>query len=406
LSRALLIVLDSVGVGGAPDAASFGDAGADTVGHIAEACAEGRAGGAGRSGPLRVPNLVAHGLGEACRIATGRTPPGLEGKAARGLYGAAEEVSSGKDTPSGHWELAGLPVDFDWGYFPREASVFPEDLIRDLVEQGGLPGVLDAGHASGTAIVQQLGEEHLRTGKPICYTSADSVFQIAAHEEAFGLERLHGLCETARRLVDPLKIGRVIARPFLGRDPASFRRTANRRDYATPPHGPTLLSRASEAGREVVSIGKIGDIFAHAGTGRVVKTDGNAALLDAALAAFSKLRDGGLVAANLIDFDTLYGHRRDIAGYAAALEAFDLALPEIQAALRPGDLCVVAADHGCDPTWAGSDHTRERIPVLAFGPGFAAGPIGLRRSFADVGATIALHLGLGPGQHGEAFAGD
>ncbi len=305
MSRALLIVLDSVGIGGAPDAARFGDEGGDTVGHIAEAAARGEADRAGlRAGPLRLPNLVALGLGEACRIAAGRVPAGLEGSPSLGAYGAAEEISSGKDTPSGHWEIAGAPVEFDWGYFPDAEPAFPKALIDALVAEGRLPGVLGDRHASGQAIVEELGEEHVRTGKPICYTSADSVFQIAAHEEAFGLDRLYELCRLARRLVDPLGVGRVIARPFVGADARSFRRTANRKDYATPPHEPTLLRRASEVGRAVVSVGKIGDIFAHDGTGDEVKADGDAALLDAALAAFCRLPEGGLVFVNLNDFDT------------------------------------------------------------------------------------------------------
>jgi phosphopentomutase len=404
VTRALLLILDSVGVGGAADAAAFGDEGGDTVGHIAEAAARGEADRSGlRRGRLAAPNLVALGLGEACRIATGRTPPGLEGEARRGAYGAAEEISSGKDTPSGHWELAGVPVPFDWGYFPRTEPAFPKALTDALIDRGALPGILGDRHASGTAIIAELGEEHVRTGKPICYTSADSVFQIAAHEEAFGLQRLYALCETARELVDPYGIGRVIARPFVGADAGSFRRTANRRDYATPPPEPTLLRRASDAGRAVVSVGKIGDIFAHDGTGRIVKAVGNDALLDAALGALADLPEGGLVVANLIDFDTEFGHRRDVAGYAAALEAFDARLPEIEAALAPGDLCVVTADHGCDPTFRGADHTRERVPVLAFGPNVAARSIGLRRTFADVGATLGAHLGLGPGPYGEPF---
>ena len=405
MTRALLIVLDSVGIGGAADAARFGDEGSDTVGHIAEAAARGEADRAGlRAGPLRLPNLVALGLGEAARIATGRTPPGLQGAPQDAAYGAAEEVSSGKDTPSGHWEIAGCPVPFDWGYFPKTEPAFPRSLTDALIAEAGLPGVLGDRHASGTQVIEELGEAHVRTGKPICYTSADSVFQIAAHEEAFGLARLYEVCAVARRLVDPLGIGRVIARPFVGDDAASFRRTSNRRDYAVKPPGPTLLARASEAGRTVVSIGKISDIFAHDGTGETVKASGNAALLDAALAAFRGLPDGGLVVANLIDFDTEFGHRRDVAGYAAALEAFDARVSDIRAALKPGDLCVITADHGCDPTWTGADHTRERVPVLALGPDVRAGSIGLRRSFADIGATLGVHLGLGTGLHGEAIA--
>lgn len=406
MTRALLIVLDSVGVGGARDAEKFGDAGSDTVGHIAEAAAAGRADRDGlRSGRLRLPNLVAFGLGEACRIATGRTPPGLDGGATESAHGAAEEISSGKDTPSGHWEIAGCPVPFDWGYFPRTEPAFPKALTDALVSEGSIPGILGNRHASGTQIIEELGEEHVRTKKLICYTSADSVFQIAAHEEAFGLDRLYRLCEVARRLVDPLGIGRVIARPFVGDSARTFARTANRRDYAVKPPEPTLLSRASAAGREVVSVGKISDIFAHDGTGRTVKAAGNAALLDAALEAFASLAEGGLVFVNLIDFDTEFGHRRDVAGYAAALEAFDARVPEIRAALGPGDLCVVTADHGCDPTFRGADHTRERVPVLSFGPGVTPRSIGLCRSFADVGATLGAHLGLGTGRHGESFLG-
>lgn len=400
----MLMVLDSVGIGGAPDAGAFGDEGGDTVGHIAEAAAAGRADGAGlRSGPLRLPNLVQLGLGQACRIATGRVPPNLEGAADRGVWAAAREISSGKDTPSGHWELAGCPVLFDWGYFPKTEPAFPQALISELVARGDVPGILGDRHASGTQIIAELGEEHVRTGKPICYTSADSVFQIAAHEEAFGLERLYRLCELARKLVDPLGIGRVIARPFVGTDPQTFERTANRRDYAVRPPEPTLLDRATAAGREVVSVGKIGDIFAHSGTGRIVKASGNAALFDAALENFRTLADGGLLVVNLIDFDTLFGHRRDVAGYAAALEAFDARLPDLFAALREGDLAIVTADHGCDPTWRGADHTREQVPALAFGPGVRTGSGGQRTSFCDVAATLGVHLGIGPGRHGTAL---
>ena len=404
MTRALLLVLDSVGIGGASDAGDYGDAGADTVGHIAEAAARGEADREGlRAGPLRLPNLIRLGLGEACRLATGRVPPGLEGAVAGGLWGAAEEISTGKDTPSGHWELLGVPVPFAWGYFPREIPAFPKALTDALIERGGVPGVLGNRHASGVEIIVELGEEHVRTGRPICYTSADSVFQIAAHEEIFGVQRLYGLCEIARTLLDPLNIGRVIARPFTGDSAATFERTANRRDYAVPPPEPTLLARASAAGREVVSVGKIGDIFAHHGTGRIVKAAGDAALLGAALSAFAGLGPGGLTIANLIDFDSEFGHRRDVAGYAAALEAFDARVPEIEAALGDGDLCVITADHGCDPTWPGADHTRERVPVLAFGAGVGPGPIGLRESFADVGASIGVHLGLGAGRCGEPW---
>ncbi|GJD90370.1 MULTISPECIES: phosphopentomutase [Methylobacterium] len=394
MARALLIVLDSVGIGGAPDAAAYGDAGADTLGHIAEGCAGGAGDRAGlRSGRLRLPHLATLGLGLAAAGASGRVPPGLEiAGPARGAWGHAVETAAGKDTPSGHWEIAGLPMREPWGHFPDTRPAFPEALTRALIERGGIPGILGDCHAAGAAIVARLGAEHLRTGRPICYTSADSVFQIAAHEEAFGLERLYDLCRTARALCDDYRIGRVIARPFLGDAETGFRRTGNRRDFAVAPPGETLLDLAS--GRAVVSVGKIGDIFAHRSTGREVKAAGNRAGLDAALAAFHDLPEGGLVFLNLVDFDTEYGHPRDLPGYAAALEAFDARIPEIDAILRPGDLCLITADHGNDPTWTGTDHTREQVPVLAFGPGIPAGPVGRRASLSDIGATVARHLGL------------
>jgi phosphopentomutase len=405
MARAFMLVLDSVGIGAAPDAASYDDEGADTVGHIAEACAHGAADREGlRSGPLRLPNLVRLGLGEACRMSTGRVPPGLEGKVAPGgRYGCGVEISKGKDTPSGHWELAGVPVPFDWGYFPRTVPCFPDELVVALCEQADLPGILGNGHASGTEIIAELGEEHMRTGKPICYTSADSVFQIAAHEESFGLDRLYHVCGVARRLLDPFGIGRVIARPFVGGSAETFTRTGNRRDYSVPPPAPTLLDRASQAGRDVITVGKIADIFAHSGTGRVLKANGNAALFDRTLEGIAALADGGLLFANFIDFDTIHGHRRDPAGYAAALEAFDARVPEIQAALKSGDIVVITADHGCDPTWRGSDHTREKVPILAFGPSAGSGSIGCRDTFADVAAAVSGHLSLASPSAGTGF---
>ncbi|MER2248525.1 phosphopentomutase [Methylorubrum podarium] len=405
MARALLIVLDSVGIGGAPDAEHYGDAGSDTVGHIAEACAAGRGDRPGlRAGPLRLPNLAALGLGLACEGATGRVPPGLAPAGApQALWGHAVETAAGKDTPSGHWEIAGVPVREAWGHFPDTHPAFPAELTAALIARAGLPGILGDRHASGTAIIDRFGAEHVRTGRPICYTSADSVLQIAAHEEAFGLERLYETCRIARELCDPYRVGRVIARPFLGSAAEGFHRTSRRKDFSlTPPPG-TLLDVLDAAGRAVVSVGKIGDIFAHRATGREIKPAGNAACLDAALDAFAGLPDGGFVFLNLVDFDTEHGHRRDVPGYAAELEAFDARLPEIRAALRPGDLCVVTADHGNDPTWTGTEHTREQVPVLAFGPALAPGPIGRRDSFADIGASVAAHLGLPPLGAGRAW---
>ncbi|APH70316.1 phosphopentomutase [Aquibium oceanicum] len=404
MARAFLFVLDSFGIGGAPDAKAFGDFGSDTLGHIARAAARGEADRPGlRGGPLNLPNMLALGLGEAAELASGSYPDGVERTEPRGFFGAAQEVSSGKDTPSGHWEIAGVPVPFDWGYFPDETPSFPKDLTDTIIAQAKLPGILGNCHASGTEIIARLGEEHVRTGKPICYTSADSVFQIAAHEEHFGLERLYELCEIVRKLVDPLNIGRVIARPFLGETAADFERTANRRDYAVPPAEPTLLDRVTDAGHKVIAVGKIGDIFAHQGVSEVRKAAGNMGLFDKALGAMEDASDGDLVFANFVDFDSLFGHRRDVAGYAAALEDFDRRLPEALAKLKDGDLLVLTADHGCDPTWKGTDHTRERVPVLCFGPGYADGPIGVRQTFADIGETVAAHLGLAPGPHGTSF---
>ena len=404
MTRAILIVLDSVGIGAAADAASYGDAGADTLGHIAEAAASGAADRAGlRAGPLRLPNLDRLGLGRAAAASRGAPLPGLGTVPAEGWWGYGVEVSKGKDTPSGHWEIAGVPVTFAWGYFPNTIPTFPADLTEALVREARLPGILGNKHASGTEIVAELGEEHVRTGMPICYTSADSVLQIAAHEESFGLERLYAVCEIARRLVDPLNIGRVIARPFVGTGAADFRRTPNRRDYAIPPPEPTLLDRAVAEGRQVLAIGKIGDIFAHRGISAVTKAPNDEAMFDALLAAVAKAGDGDLVFANFVDFDMLYGHRRDVAGYAAALEAFDRRLPELLAVLRPGDLVVITADHGNDPTFRGTDHTREHVPILASGPGLGSGTIGRRETLADIGETVAVHLGLAPGRHGRSF---
>ena len=405
MARAFLFVLDSFGIGGAQDAERYDDLGANTLGHIAEFCAAGAADRAGlRSGPLRLPNMSALGLLHAAQSACGDFPAGMPvPERLFGLYGAADEVSCGKDTPSGHWEIAGTPVTFDWGYFASEGDAFPPELIEAICREADVPGILGNCHASGTDIIARHGEEHIRTGKPICYTSTDSVFQIAAHETHFGLDRLMALCQTVRRLVDPLNIGRVIARPFVGETAASFERTGNRRDFSVLPPEPTLLDRLVEAGRTVHAVGKIGDIFAHQGVSRVIKANGNEALMDATLKAMDEAADGDLVFTNFVDFDMIYGHRRDVPGYAAALEAFDSRLGDVHRRMKPGDLLVLTADHGCDPTWRGTDHTRERVPILAYGTGIAARDIGLRQSFADIGETVAAHLAVPRGKYGRSF---
>lgn len=397
VKRALILMMDSFGIGATPDACYFQDQGSNTLGHIASWSL------AQRGRPLILPHLEDLGLGAAAREATGKLPSGfLKRDDFTGLYAAAAERSKGKDTPSGHWELAGVPVLFDWGYFPKTVPSFPPELTQALIEQGGLPGILGNCHASGTEIIAALGDEHIASGKPIVYTSADSVLQIAAHEESFGLERLLTLCKLARKLVDPYNIGRVIARPFTGTS-GSYRRTPNRKDLAVPPPAPTLLDKLVERGSQVLAIGKIGDIFAHHGISRVIKGDTNAALFDATLAAMDEAGDGDLIFTNFVDFDQSFGHRRDPGGYADALEAFDTRLPELLAKLQPGDLALITADHGCDPTWIGTDHTREYVPLIFFGPGVAGGNGGRRESFADGGQTLAQHLGLPPLEAGRSL---
>jgi len=406
MPRAFVFVLDSFGIGGADDAEKFGDVGANTFGHILEACAAGKGDREGlRSGPLSLPNMMSLGLGQAA-LDAGYHFNADEHPGASSFYGAAQEVSSGKDTPSGHWEIAALPVPFEWGYFPKTMPTFPADFTEAVVREAQLPGILADCHASGTEVIAQFGEEHIRTGKPIFYTSADSVIQIAAHETHFGLERLYQLCKIVRRHADPLNVGRVIARPFVGETAAAFQRTPNRKDFATPPPEPTLLDRLTARGSKVIAVGKIGDIFAHCGIGEVRKGANNMDMFDKALEAMDDAGDGDFVFANFVDFDSEFGHRRDVPGYAAALEAFDRRVPEAIARLKSGDMLILTADHGNDPTWPGTDHTRERIPIMGTAPGMAGGDVGLRLTFADIGETVAEHLGLPAGRHGTSFYKD
>jgi phosphopentomutase len=396
MPRAFILLLDSVGLGATPDAASFGDAGVNTLGHVA-------AWAAGTGAGLQLPNLEALGLGAAAQLACGQWPQGFERRAGFGAaYGAARELSTGKDTQSGHWEIAGLPVDFDWGYFPRQIPAFPQQLTDALQARTGVPGFLGNCHASGAEIINRMGDEHVVSGKPILYTSADSVFQIAAHEQHFGLERLYALSEAAFELVKPYHIGRVIARPFLG-EKGQYRRTSNRHDYAVKPPKATLLDHVRDAGGEVLALGKVGDIFAQQGVSRVLKGKDNMSLFDALLQVASEAAPTSLSFVNFVDFDQLFGHSRDVAGYAAALREFDARLPEFIARMVPGDLAVITADHGCDPTWSGSDHTREHIPMLFFGPGLKARSLGVSSTFSDIGQTLASHLGVAPLAHGRSL---
>ena len=383
MTRAFLVVIDSVGIGGAPDAGDYfngtvPDTGANTVGHIARTVA------------LEVPTLDALGLGAALRLASGMEAPGL-GRAPTGAWGAATEASRGKDTPSGHWEIMGVPVPWEWRVFPDARPAFPPELTAEIARLAGTDGILGDRHASGTVIIEEEGPAHLQTGRPIVYGSADSVIQIACHEDAFGLGRLIALCEALAPRAHAMRVGRVIARPFVG-EAGGFRRTGNRRDFAVAPPGPTLLDRAQAAGRRVHAVGKIGDIVSMHGIDTLAKgTDAH--LMEALHILADTAEEGALVVANLVEFDSDYGHRRDVPGYARHLEWFDGRLASLIARLREEDLLVVTADHGNDPTWVGTDHTRERVPVLAHGLGTRE--LGLM-GFADVGALVARHLGIAP----------
>lgn len=393
MARAFLVVMDSVGIGGAPDAGRYHngavpDTGANTLGHIAQACAAGDA-EKGRSGPLHLPFMASLGLGPALRAASGLHVPSLDAPLA-GRWAVATEISAGKDTPSGHWELAGLPVPWDWHYFTDTDNAFPPDLRQFVAQAAGTAGILGNRHAPGTAIIEALGAEHLRTGWPICYTSADSVFQIAAHEDAFGLERLLTLCGEIAPRLHAMRVGRVIARPFKGDAATGFIRTPNRRDFAIPPPEPVLSNWVQDAGRRCHAVGKIGDIFSMAGFDTVCKGD-DATLMTHLTRLVSDAAEGSLTFANFVEFDSLFGHRRDVTGYARALEWFDGEIARIAARLRPGDMLVLTADHGNDPSWVGTDHTRERVPVLVAGAG--VGEIG-QIGFRDVATIVAKHLGV------------
>lgn len=399
MSRAFLIVLDSVGIGGAPDADQYfngtvPDTGANTVLHIAQACAAGQA-ETGRSGPLTLPTLDALGLGRAVKLACGEEVPGLAATPT-GRWAVATERSKGKDTPSGHWELAGLPVPWDWTYLPNTMPCFPDEITQRICALAGTDAILGNCHSNGVKIIDRFGAEHLQSGCPICYTSADSVVQIAAHEETFGLDRLLTLCEDIAPMCHARKIGRVIARPFVGRV-GQFERTTNRRDYAIAPPQPVLTNWVQDAGQDVIAIGKISDIFSMSGIDRAYKGS-DVTLMRHVMHQIKIAPQGAMIFANFVEFDSKFGHPRDVAGYARALEWFDAQLARAMQDLQPDDLLLITADHGNDPTWVGSDHTRERVPVLMSGA--AQGEVG-HIGFADVAASIADHLNVasqGPGQ--------
>ena len=387
--RMLVIILDSVGIGALPDAGEFGDAGADTLGNIARHC-----------NGLRVPTLESMGLGCIAPL-TGINPV----SAPLAMFGKMAEISRGKDTTSGHWEMAGCPL---FEPFPVYPQGFPAEVIDAFCRYAGTL-VLGNKAASGTEIIAELGDEHLRTGYPIVYTSADSVFQIAAHEEVIPVSRLYELCLIAREkvMVGNHAVGRIIARPFIGSS-GNFIRTANRHDYSVPPPDLTLLDRLTGAGYPVTGIGKISDIFAARGISRSFPTKSNRQGMDVLIELVSAGDDGGLVMANLVDFDSAYGHRNDILGYARALEEFDQQLKNLLSRMTESDLLLITADHGCDPTFPGTDHTREYVPLLAYTPEWrqknrSGISLGIRQSFADLGATIADNFSLAPLKYGTSF---
>ncbi|MGI5309215.1 phosphopentomutase [Rheinheimera sp. WS51] len=398
MAKAVILVLDSFGIGYSADAAKFNDVGANTFASIASEFVKQK----GRQ--LALPHLSSLGLVKAATEASlGLQPKVADVDQLKGSYGYAQELSSGKDTPSGHWEMAGVPVLFDWGYFAKKTNSFPDELIQELCQRTGVSGILGNCHASGTDILVKLGDEHIKTGKPICYTSSDSVFQVAAHEQHFGLEALLDFCLVARELLDKYNIGRVIARPFLGDNADNYARTGNRRDFSVLPPEPTVLDKLSKAGGQVISIGKIADIFAHQGISTNIKATGLEELVNTSLAQMTQQPDNSLIFTNLVDFDQNYGHRRDPIGYGEALEYFDGRLAEIMAACDKDTLLILTADHGCDPTWPGTEHTREYIPVLVYQPGTQAVNLGKRNSFADIGQTLAAYFSLEPMPYGESF---
>ncbi|MBY6195983.1 phosphopentomutase [Vibrio hangzhouensis] len=405
MKRTIVLVLDSLGIGSTQDASLYGDLGADTFGHIATWCSSEEGGKTHARGVLKIPNLSKLGLVHAHKESTGKWSSGLSGtEHPVGAYGFAAELSVGKDTPSGHWEMMGVPVIEPWGMFSNRQDSFPKDLLERIYRRAGLKGSLGNCHSSGTEVLDVFGKEHITSGLPIFYTSADSVFQIACHEESFGLERLYQLCEIVRDELDSYNIGRVIARPFKGLCKNTFKRTGNRKDYCVPPPNPTLLERlVSELNAHVIGIGKISDIFAGRGITKKVTATGIPDLFEATKNELLLAEENSLIFTNFVDFDSEYGHRRDVAGYARALEYFDSRVMELIELMEEEDILIITADHGCDPTWHGSDHTRENIPILVFGKNVTPGSFGRRESFADIAQSLTEYYGLSPMSYGNSF---
>jgi len=426
MARAIIVVLDSFGVGYSNDAKNFGDVGANTFINLARHYFN------EKNNIIQLPNLGDLGLHEISRQASsakiwqtldqeitkaGRDFTEFYKKPQKGAFGYMKEISTGKDTPSGHWEMTGVPVLFDWDYFLNKQNSFNDELIAAINLKTGFSGLLGNCHASGVDIIKALGVEHIKTGLPICYTSADSVFQVAAHEEYFGLDNLYRYCEQVRSLLSAsdLNIGRVIARPFIGGNKSddnssqvlsSFSRTGNRRDYSVLPPAPTVLDKITQAGGQVISVGKIADIFAHQGISHNVKATGIDELVDATIEQLKFSEDNSLIFTNLVNFDQDYGHRRDAVGYAKALESFDQRLPGIYARMNKNDILFLTADHGCDPTWPGNDHTREFVPLLCYHQNIQPMNLGQRATFADLGQTLSELFKVEAMSYGTSFLSD
>ena len=419
MTRAIILVLDSFGVGYSSDAENFNDVGANTFINITRRYFQ------KSNHIIKLPNLGKLGLHALSKESTcstlwqsfsdelsqhGKCVSDFYEKPLKGAFGYMNEMSTGKDTPSGHWEMAGVPVLFDWDYFSRQHNSFSDELIAAINNETGFTGLLGNCHASGVNIINTLGHEHIKTGLPICYTSADSVFQVAAHEEYFGLDNLYRYCEQVRTLLSnsDLNIARVIARPFMGKEPDklsdnAFYRTGNRRDYSVKPPELTVLDKVTQVGGKVISVGKIADIFAHQGISVSTKATGIDALVDATINHLESAEDNSLIFTNLVNFDQDYGHRRDAIGYAQALERFDQRLPEIYTQMNKNDLLFLTADHGCDPTWPGSDHTREYVPLLCYHQNIATVNLGKRTTFADLGQTLSALFKVEKMNYGTSF---
>ena len=391
--KGILIVLDAVGIGGATDANDFADMGADTLGNIKKECIKGRA-NFSRFGLLNIPNLASLGFYASHAVAQDYYSENQNFFCSKNAsFACASEISKGKDTPTGHWELAGLPLKWNWKYFENKFKSFSENQIKPIINKFSLTGILGNCHSSGTEIIKKYGEEHILSLKPIFYTSKDSVVQIACHENIFGLKKLYELCEFSAKVFHPLKVGRVIARPFLGDNSGTFFRTKNRKDYTFPPPNKTLCDLVVENNRSCHAIGNIADIFSNRGISTSVSGLSDDALFYKMIDVIKKAKNGDLIFANFVEFDSLYGHRRDVAGFAAALERFDLKLVKLLEIINPNDFLIITADHGNDPTFKGTDHTREKVPVLMVGNYAQKGNNG-NIVFSDVGATMAAFLNL------------